>query len=505
MDESLTTKALRGLKWTYASTLAIAALQVVYTAIMARLLAPEAFGIVAMAGVMLRFVTYFAQLGVGQAIVQKKELTDEDVRVAFTVSVLLGALFFVFVYAAAPLATHIMPQEALVPILQVLAFSFVLNGLSSISVNLMKRDLKFRELMFIEIIAFTIGYGLFGIGAALSGLGVWSLVIATLSYSLITVFLSYPFAKHGVLPLVRWESLKPLVSFGGRVSTISFFEFIGSSLDTLTIGRLLGSKPLGIYNRAYMLVNLPIYNLTTSMSKVLFPSFSRIQAERDKLQLAYLSAITIVGALITPACVGISMTAREIVPVVLGPNWAQAIPVLSILALATPFAMLSHFGGIICDSTAQLNEKLLLQMAHVTALLILFWFARPYGIVGFACAVLVAEVLRNIAYFFLMKRILDVNGRQMIEAYKPALVAGLLAGFGIYSTGAFFRFWSGNVFVILTAEASCGAALLFLTFLFRPPRSLRNALRRPITSMANEARQDQYFGRLLVWLQNRFA
>ena len=104
-----------------------------------------------------------------------------------------------------------------------------------------------------------------------------------------------------------------------------------------------------------------------------------------------------------------------------------------------------------------------------------------------------------------MKRILDVNGRQMIEAYKPALVAGLLAGFGIYSTGAFFRFWSGNVFVILTAEASCGAALLFLTFLFRPPRSLRNALRRPITSMANEARQDQYFGRLLVWLQNRFA
>ncbi len=136
MDKNLTYKTVHGIKWNYFSTFITAAMQIGYTATMARLLEPAAFGLVAMAGVILRFGSYFAQMGIERAVIQKKELSKEEIRSSFTLSVLLGIIFFILIWFLAPLALYIFNNEKVVLVVKIMAFSFLITGLSTTSLGL---------------------------------------------------------------------------------------------------------------------------------------------------------------------------------------------------------------------------------------------------------------------------------------------------------------------------------------------------------------------------------
>jgi len=133
-------------------------MQIGYIAVMARLLEPAAFGLVAMAQVVLRFGSYFAQMGMGQALIQKKNISKENIRAAFTSSVFLGFIFFVIIYFGAPLSLYIFNDIEVIPIIRVMALSLVLTGLSTTSLSLLRRNFRFKELAIVEIISYVIGY-----------------------------------------------------------------------------------------------------------------------------------------------------------------------------------------------------------------------------------------------------------------------------------------------------------------------------------------------------------
>jgi len=501
MNESLTSKTFHGLKWSYISTITNAVLQIGFTAVMARLLEPRAFGLVAMAGVVLRFGSYFAQMGVAQALIQKKDISNEDIRAAFTSTLILGLLFFALAWAIAPFAIYIFDNSEVIPVIRVMAFSFVLTGLSTTALSLLRRNLKFRSLAIIEISSYALGYGGVGVRLAYSGFGVWSLVVAALSQSALSAILSYLFSRHDVSFMFFWKYYKELYSFGSRVSIISFFEFIGSNLDTLAIGHFLGANLLGIYNRAFMLVNLPIYYLTTSFSRVLFPSFSRIQLEIQRLKKAYLSAITLIAALIIPVCIGIMVASREIVLLILGEKWSAAIPVLQILAIAVPISMLSHFGGIVCDATANLNSKFIMQVTYVILLVILFFFFRRFGLTGFATAIVVGELLRNSAYLYLMKRVLKTSYKEMFSAYQPGLINGFIVGGTIFLASLFLHRAGSPVWLIFSAQLSVGFLLLvFLTFI-KPHQTLKREIKAVLLNLSFLKERSLYLCKFISWYQ----
>jgi O-antigen/teichoic acid export membrane protein len=476
MTDNLTAQTLHGLKWSYASTITRAALQIGFTAIMARLLEPAAFGLVAMAGVVLRFGTYFAQMGVGSALIQKKDVTDQDIRAAFTSSVFLSILFCVIIWFSAPLAVYIFDSPKVVPIIRVMAFSFIITGLTTTALSLLRRNLRFRSLAIAEILSYVLGYGGIGIVLADNGFGVWSLVMAALSQSAFMAVFSYAFSRHKLSFIFRWKYYKPLYSFGSRISVISFFEFLGSNLDTLMIGRFVGAAPLGIYNRAFMLVNLPAQHLTSSFSRVLFPSFSRVQKEKTRLKKAYLTTIMLFSAILLPTCFGMAAASREIVLLVLGENWAAAIPVLQILAIAAPLNLLSHFGGIVCEATATLNVKLLMQIVYVCLLAILFYLIRELGIREFAMAIVFAEFIRFAGYLFIVKKICNIRAMEYVHVYLPSIVSSFIIGISIYIVAALFRGFNTPLILLFTAEVFVGAGLLIIIFLYGPQQGLRKEL-----------------------------
>jgi O-antigen/teichoic acid export membrane protein len=225
-----------------------------------------------------------------------------------------------------------------------------------------------------------------------------------------------------------------------------------------------------------MLVNLPAQHLTSSFSRVLFPSFSRVQREKSRLKKAYLSTIMLFSAILLPTCLGMAAASREIVLLVLGENWAAAIPVLQILAIAAPLNLLSHFGGIVCEATATLNVKLLMQIVYVCLLAILFYLIRELGIREFAIAIVFGELIRFAAYQCIVKRICNIRVMEYVHVFLPSIVSSFIIGVSIYFVAALLRGLDVPLIVLFAVEIFAGAGLLIIIFLYGPQQGLRKEL-----------------------------
>ena len=468
--------ALRGIKWTTAAAVVTAVLQVGYTAVMARLLDPAAFGLVALAGVVLRFGGYFAEMGLGHALVQRPQLTTNDLRATFTGSVLLGVVVAALFWLLAPLSLLVLKNPAVVPLVRALALGFVVASLGLTATSVLRREMRFEVLAKIEVVAYVLAYGGVGLGSAWAGAGVWSLVAANLAQQLLTSVGTYVAVRHPLQLLFGWQHYSALLGYGSRVSLISFLEFVNGNLDTLLIGRLLGPVALGLYNRAFMLLYLPMYFLTNSVAKVAFPAFSQVQADVPRLRGLYLRSSTLVATLVLPLCAGVAVAAPEMVRVLLGPKWDASVPVLRALCVAIPLSLTTMFAGIVADARANLRRKVVLNVEFIVLLVGLFWLLRGYGIVGIAAAIGVGEVVRTFLYMRITHKDLVVGYAKLFAVYLSGLRNALVVGTGILLASVGLRALGWPALPVLGLQMLTGALALGALLLRWPSAELRPLL-----------------------------
>jgi lipopolysaccharide exporter len=306
------------------------------------------------------------------------------------------------------------------------------------------------------------------------------LVSGALPYPPLLAISSFVYGRHSFTISFSLKRNQALYLFGSKFSVISFLEFLTYSIDSIFIGRYLGSDKLGIYNRATLLVNLPTQSMTTSMSKVLFPSFSRIQSNFAKLKEAFGSAIVILGIALFPVCLGISVAAREIVTVVLGPQWIESIAILQVFAIAVPFHLMLHFDGLILDATANLNIKLVTRIIHLAVLAILYMALSGLGLIGFAAAMVIGESSFYLVYSYLVARILQMKAPEMMELHLPIIAVGTCVMICIYVTSTVLRLTALPAWLILVLQIMVGAATLVVCIAVKPPQQLKTQLERRI-------------------------
>jgi lipopolysaccharide exporter len=465
VTQSLLDKSMRGMRWSVLSTAVNVVFQIFFMAVMARLLDPGAFGLMAMAMVTVRVANYFAQLGIGPAIVQKKLLDDADIRVAFTLSVALGFAAAGVIYAIAPLVGEWLGHHQLVDIVRLLSLAFILGGLSTVSVYLLRRRLRFKAIALVETFSYVLGYGACGVVLALIGAGVWSLVGAVLCQNLITLVLGYLLTHHPVVPVFDRQAIRHFYDFGSRYSLIGFLEFVGSNLDTVVIGRFLGDIATGIYNRAFMLTNLPVQHMVNSITKVMFPILSETQHDRYKIGQAYLVFLFLIGSLTGAICFGMIPAAGDLVLTMLGDKWKGATPVLQVLAVAVPFVFLSHIAGIILDALGMLRPKLAIQSASIAVLAVMMYFLSAIGLTGFALAVVISEIFKSLCYFWVMRTVFELPypALSRILAYVIAISGLTMAAIWAAAKAAELGglpYWGA-----LIMEITAGGASLLVLFL----------------------------------------
>lgn len=497
----LSRRTLGGLKWTYIGSIVGAALQIAMAAVLARLLTPAAFGLVALAGVFLRFVDYFARAGIAQALIQKQSLSRDDIRAGFTLSSGLGVLFAAIAFLASPLAGTFAQDPDVVPVLRLLALGLVLHGFAAPSVALLRRELRFKPLALIGIGSYVVGYAGVGLVMALMGAGVYALVGAMLTQALARALGAYGVVRHPVVPTTARSSYRAILGFGSRVSLISFLEFLRSNLDTLAVGRWAGSANLGLYNRANLLADLPSHHLTTGLSQVLFPSFSAIQLDHRRLRDAYLSAVGMTAAIIWPLNAGMAVAAREIVLVVLGPQWTGSIPVMPWLLLSSSISLVGHFAGIVAEAQAALNAKMLVASGSTFALAVFLLLAEGNQLAAYGAALAATALLSHVGYVAILNRTLEESFSTLIRPYGAAVMGAAWVATMVGAIRALLLYVLGaDTLVVLVGEVLAGAVTLGLLFRIGPLRVFRDDLARRLTDSGILRDANSRRSRAIWWL-----
>jgi lipopolysaccharide exporter len=477
---TLTARAASGLRWSSLGYGALMVANIVYTVTISRLLDPAAFGLMALAQVVWLFVHVVARMGLASALVQKPELSRDDVRAASTAGVAIGVVCLAVVWVVAPVFSGVFRAPALTPVLRALGVSFLFEGLAMVGIGLLRRQLRFRVLSIITFATYVLGYLVVAVGLALLGAGVWSLVIGALVSSGSQTVWQYALLRHPVRPVLRWKPYREVCGYGIRVSGAYLLDYVGSSLDTFTVGRFASTAVVGQYSRGYYLAFQPFHTyLAQALTLVLFPHLSRIQQDRARLRRAYLSVLMLGGVLVFPVCAGVAVAAPELVRVVLGPQWGLAATIVPWFALAAGCSVISALSQTAAEARADLNRSLVVQVMYVLALGAFLVFAigyRSYGIWVVAAAVLAAEILRHVGYVGLMWRIVRFSARQLWEAYTPAAFASLGVALAIAATR---RALVGQAptMLVFAAELAAGALALALCIRFCPLQGIRRELR----------------------------
>ncbi len=470
--------AIRGLRWDYARTGVVVLAQLLYTAIMARMLEPAAFGTFALALVVLNLARYVAQHGLSLALIQRRQLDAVEIRAAFTASLALGLAFAALVHVSAPLVARVFGDPQLAAVLSVLAWSVVLLAASTTAEALLHRRLAFRAIAVAETTGYLVGYLVIGVAVAIAGWGVWSLVASVLTQSLVHLVLFNVFARHALRPTLRWRAFRSLWSFGSVASVTGFVEFLAQQLDTLMIGRALSPALLGIYDRASLLIRIPVHHLAFGLVRVLFPSLARMQDDLDASRRTYYGAVALAAAALLPLGVGAAIAAPVVVDVVLGPTWAEAAPVFAILAIAAPLHMLSMITATAWGALDRMRPRLLVQSVYLIALIGALAVAMPYGIAVVAFALVVCETLRFVAFAIATARWLRPDRTTAIRAYAAPVVAAVLTAAAVAGADALAAHGGWPSAARLAFDMAAGAAALVIAVIVGPLRFARPHLRR---------------------------
>jgi len=410
-------KILSGLGWSTFATAIAAACQIAFMAVLARMLEPAAFGLMAMAAMALRFAGYFSQLGFAQALVQRSRLEAQDTTAALLMALGLGTAMYLAMVLAAPVFARLLRATELAPLIDVLGASLLLGPLAGLPLALLRRQARFKRVNAIEVCAYVSGYGAVGIGCAAHGMGVWSLVAAALSQQALLLVLGFMALRYPLCWPVQRSAYARLWHFGSRYSLVSFLEFLGGNIETLLVGRAFGKGELGLLNRASTLTNLPVELGVSAVNKVLFPALAGMQHDRPRMADGFQMLLLSVGIFSSTLACGISAAAPDVVALLLGSRWAAIVPLVAILALAVPPTFMFVACGVTLDSLAALGPKLRLQSLMLGVKMALLIALMRWNLEGVACAVLLTEVLRLALGLRLVGRLLEIplaHLRQML-------------------------------------------------------------------------------------------
>ncbi len=342
--DGLADRAARGMFWALVANLAGRLASLASLAVLARLLSPADFGVVAFALVFVTYVETAGDLGAAAALIYWPDRREEAARGAFWINVVTGTSWFGLTWLLAPAVATFFRQPEAAPVLRLLALSFPLKALANTHDALCQKDLRFRERLGAEL-AMALVKASVAIALAAAGLGVWSLAggqLAGLASRAACLWWIEPWRPVGPVPR---DIVRPLLAFGRGVVGVNVLAAVVHHADLVVVGRMLGAEALGLYQVAAKLPEMTVALLVWVVARVLFPTLALAQAEPAALRRMALGSLRYVALLALPATVTLIVLARPLAAVLFGASWAGAAPILRALAVYTGLRALASPAG----------------------------------------------------------------------------------------------------------------------------------------------------------------
>ena len=444
------------------------ALKIGVLAILARLVTPKQFGVMGIAVTVIEFSKMFTHMGVGPAIVQRKELEHRHLTTGFTLSICMGAFFAIMLTLFSNLIAVFFKMPELTQILRVISLVFLIDSLTLIAQALMLRNMKFKISATIEVISYAVGYGAVGITLAYMGWGVWALVVANLSQALLLTILLVivqPFPKKLGFDT---NAFKELIFFGGGMTIAKIGNYLATQGDNLIVGRTLGPTALGIYGRAYQFMVMPASLFGNALDKSLFPSMAKVQDDKPRLAKAYLTGVRVIALVSIPLSVLIIFLSPEIVMILLGPAWTGTVLPLQILACSLLFRMSYKMSDSLARATGAVYRRAWRQIVYALCVLTGSYIGHFWGLYGVAFGVALALIANFLLMTHLSLQLTHASWLDILKAHKSGITLGVISAVIGYPLVSICRIYTmPNLLTLSITGAGSLAVLLFILIYFQ--------------------------------------
>ena len=460
--QPLARRAVGGLTYLFFGQGGQLLVQLVTLPILARLIAPESFGLVAATFVVVNMAFLLATAGLSTALIKLPEMRSEHLRVALTMQVGAAVVVFGGVALGADRIGAALRLDGLAPVLQVMALAYFVRTLSLGDVVLSRR-LQFRPLAAIQVTAYAVGYGVVTVALAVAGWGVWALTAGHLVASVVEVLLLWIVAPHPWLPLVRRGPARDLLGTGVGYTISHAGYIVAHEADNLVVGRWLGAFALGLYERAYRLMRMPATVFGHILGEVLYPSMASVQDERHRVRNMFSVSTASLAALTIPTTVGVWFVTHEIVLLLLGPRWLAMQPALNIIVLGMYLKASEAVTDSVIVATGAVYRLARLRWLYAAAVVTGAIVGQRWGLPGVATGALAAMVLNTAVLTRLSLQRIDLSWPAWASLHAPATVLGVAVGVVVWPTSTALRAADMPPAVVLGASALAAAAAVLLT------------------------------------------
>jgi len=460
----LTNQALGGMIWTLTGTGFQGLVQLLVLMALGRLLTPSEFGVMGAAVVVIAVSQVVSHVGVGPALVQRRTLKPIHIRVAFTISSLLGIVLGAGVWLAAPSLADFYRIPAVEPVLRGVSLLFPMDGFNTVGKSLLMRRLKFRLFVALDVGSYLVGYAVVAVVLAYLGYGVSAIVVASVSQSALRTLLMYSSTRHPLGFSLNRQAGKDLLSFGLGHSLAQLALVFSQQADNMVVGRWLGPAALGVYGRAYNLMVMPATAFEKIVNRVLFPIMSQVQDERDRLAGAYERALAVVALVSLPVSAVLWVMAPELIPALLGPHWTAVVLPFRLFTIGLFFRMSSKITDACVKAAGAVYSRAAIQAMYAVMVLLAALAGKRWGVGGVAVAVSVAMGINWLMMSALGRVVTGLSWPRFLRAQLPGAIFAVFFGVAVFVTVQATRAAHLRTLPVLIAGGLAAAAVFLASW-----------------------------------------
>jgi PST family polysaccharide transporter len=408
------------------------------TAVLARLLTPEDFGLIGMAMAVIGFIAVFKDLGLSMATIQRADVSHAQVSTLFWINVGVSFVMMLFVASLAPLLAWYYKEPRVEQITLILAGTIIFSGLIVQHQALLRRQMRFGALAMAEIAGIVLAFAS-GIVAALAGMGYWSLVIIPVVREVVMMLGVWTFCRWRPGRPARHSGVRAMVSFGAHLTGFNLVNYFARNLDKILIGRFSGAAALGFYEKAYQMLLLPIQQINNPITGVAVPTLSRLQKETARYQAYYRRGVFLTVSIGMPLVVFLFVAADKAVLTLLGDQWVESIAIFRALGPAAFVGTFNMATGWVYLSLGETKRQFIWGIFGSAAIVLAYLIGIRWGPIGIALAYSASLVILFPLALVYCFRVAPLGFSDFLSAVRRPATAAILAGAGLFGLNTLFE------------------------------------------------------------------
>lgn len=427
MGESLRHKTTRGVAWSAVERFSSQAVQLVVNILLANLLLPGDFGLIAEIMIFIQLAQVLIDSGFTTALIQRKDRNALDYSTIFYFNLAASVACYILLFISAPIIARFYDEPQLISIVRVVGLNFVIGAFVAVPRTMLTIDIRFKEQSLISLVSALVSGGM-AVWLAFRGLGVWSLVVQSLLGVVVQAIMTILVVRWLPREGFSWHNLKSMLGYSSKCLLSSLINMMYVYLYPVLIGKFYNKTELGYYNRADFFSMVPAQSIGQIISRVAFPIFSSIQDDTPRLRTAYSKYIRYASTIVFPLMVGLATVAKPLIEIMLPPVWSPVIPMLQILCVAWMFDHISQINLNILYVKGRSDLALRLEFVKKSIAFAILFGTVPFGIIAICCGRVAYSIIALIINAHYTSDLISLSRIDQLKDFMPPLLTSIVMG-----------------------------------------------------------------------------